>query len=165
MQMSKRIDVELLAGIALFAGLSQQALEDLARDLQECTLPPGDFAFKEGELGRELFVVVSGELEVLKQSQSGEQARVALLGPGDWFGEMSVIDVQPRSASVCSLAESKLFALSLPALEGLYQRDVRAYAAVLTNLAREMSRRLRVADGLLASLVADVLQRHRPAAG
>jgi len=154
----------MLKSIALFGALSQSTLEALAVDLYECALVPGDFAFREGEPGDELFVVLSGELEVLKRSQSGEPARVALLGPGDWFGEMSVIDVQPRSASVRSLAESNLLAVTLPALESLYQRDIHAYSTVLMSLAREMSRRLRVADGLLAGLVADILHRQRPAA-
>ena len=43
---------------------------------------------------------VSGEMEIMKRSKRGIDARVALLGPGDWFGEMSIVDVQPRSATV-----------------------------------------------------------------
>lgn len=162
MRLAPDIDLDALTGLALFAGVSAEGLATLAGDLRECTLSPGDFAFKEGDSGHELFVVLSGELEVLKQSQGGDQARVALLGPGDWFGEMSVIDVHPRSATVHALADSKLLALSLPALGALRERDVHAYAAILLNIAREMSRRLRVADSLLAGLVADVLHRHRP---
>jgi CRP-like cAMP-binding protein len=72
---------------------------------------------------------------------------------------MSVIDVQPRSASVRSLADTQLVTLDLSALEALYQRDVKSYASIVLALAREMSRRLRVADGLLADLVANVLYR------
>jgi CRP/FNR family transcriptional regulator, cyclic AMP receptor protein len=158
------IEIDELAAISLFSNVSRIALARLAEDLRESELPPGAFAFGEGDEGRELFVVLSGELEVLKRSHGGDQARVALLGPGDWFGEMSVIDVQPRSASVRSLAESRLLALTLPALEKLRERDVHAYAAILLNLAREMSRRLRVSDGLFADLVANLLQRHRPPA-
>jgi CRP-like cAMP-binding protein len=149
----------VLKGISLFGSLSESALELLAKDVYGCALLPGDFAFKEGEPGDEVFVVLSGELEVLKRSQNGEQARVAMLGPGDWFGEMSVIDVQPRSASVRSLADTQLVTLDLSALEALYQRDVKSYASIVLALAREMSRRLRVADGLLADLVANVLYR------
>jgi CRP-like cAMP-binding protein len=163
MRISPTIDVGVLKTISLFGALSEPALEGLARDLYSCALSPGDFAFKEGEPGDEVFVVLSGELEVLKRSQSGEQSRVAMLGPGDWFGEMSVIDVQPRSASVRALADSQLLALAVPALEALYQRDVTAYAAIVLALAREMSRRLRVADGLLADLVANVVHRRGPA--
>lgn len=163
MQISPAIDVELLKGISLFGSLSESALSTLAKDLYTCALTPGDFAFKEDEPGDEVFVVSSGELEVLKRSQSGDLARVALLGPGDWFGEMSVIDVQPRSASVRALADTQLVALPLSALESLYRRDVAAYATIVLTLAREMSRRLRVADGLLADLVANVVHRRGPA--
>lgn len=153
------VDVAALRSIALFGAVAPASLAQLALDLSAHTLAPGDFAFREGDAGAEVFIVLSGELEVLKQSQRGEQARVAILGPGDWFGEMSVIDVHPRSASVRALADSQLVTMSLAALEVLRQRDVSAYAAIVLGLAREMSRRLRVADGLLADLVANVVHR------
>jgi CRP-like cAMP-binding protein len=115
-----------------------------------------------------MFVVMSGEMEVQKRSQSGVDARVALLGPGDWFGEMSILDVQPRSASVRSLAPSRLLKISASDLDALYRHDTKAYALIVLNIARELSRRLRVADGLLAEFVANVMgayiDRRRPPA-
>jgi CRP-like cAMP-binding protein len=162
MRFSQTIEVGVLKSISLFGSLSESALQSLAGELYTCSLAPGDFAFNEDEPGDEIFVVLSGELEVLKRSQGGQQARVAMLGPGDWFGEMSVIDVQPRSASVRALADSQLVTMALPALESLYRRDVHAYASIVLGLAREMSRRLRVADGLLAELVANVVHRRGP---
>jgi CRP/FNR family cyclic AMP-dependent transcriptional regulator len=101
--------------------------------------------------------VMEGELEVLKRSSTGIDARVALLGPSDWFGEMSIVDIQPRSASVRSVAPTRLARISSADLDALYRHDVRSYAIIVLNLARELSRRLRVADGILADLIANVM--------
>ncbi len=73
-----------------------------------------------------------------------------MLGPGDWFGEMSIVDIQPRSATVRTLAPSRLLRISAADLDALYRYDLRSYSLIVLNLARELSRRLRVADGILA---------------
>jgi CRP-like cAMP-binding protein len=107
-----------------------------------------------------MYVILEGEVEVLRRSKRGHETRVAVLGPGDWFGEMSILDVLPRSASTRSLAPSRLLRLTAHDLDALYRRDMRSYALLVLNIAREMSRRLRVADGLLAELVTNVLDEY-----
>lgn len=146
-----------LRKIGLFGGLDDVALEELAANLPSLTSAPGELIFREGEQGRELYVVLSGEMEVQKRSDRGIDVRLALLGPGDWFGEMSIVDVQPRSASVRALAPSRLLVFRAQDLDALYRRDLKSYSLVVLNIAREMSRRLRVADGILADVVASVL--------
>jgi CRP-like cAMP-binding protein len=103
-----------------------------------------------------MYVVLRGEVEITKRSHRGTDARVAVLGPGDWFGEMSIVDVQPRSASVVALAPSNLLTITTNDLDQLYRQDLKAYAIIVLNLARELSRRLRVADAILADLIANV---------
>ena len=72
-------------------------------------------------------------------------------GPGDWFGEMAILDVQPRSASVRALAPSLLLSMRPEQVERLlYRRGLKDYSLLIMNIARELSRRLRVADGILA---------------
>ncbi|MCA9601068.1 MAG: cyclic nucleotide-binding domain-containing protein, partial [Myxococcales bacterium] len=103
-----------------------------------------------------------GELEVFKHGRGGNDLRVALLGPGDWFGDMSMVDPQPRSASVRAIAPSLLLRISPDQLETtLIERDVHTYAILMRNLARELSRRLRVADGILAQMVVSVGEAYR----
>jgi CRP/FNR family transcriptional regulator, cyclic AMP receptor protein len=157
-----------LRQVGLFGALSDEMLAFLATRLVILTPEPGAMVFKEGDPARDLFVVMSGEMEVLKRSQSSVDARVALLGPGDWFGEMSILDVQPRSASVRVLAPSRLLKIGASDLDALYRHDVRGYAIIVLNIARELSRRLRVADGLLADFVVNVMghyiDRRRPSA-
>ncbi len=151
-----------LRSIALFGALSEQVLEQFVAQLELVTPEPGEFLFREGDEGRDMFVVLSGEMEVLKQSKHGADARVALLGIGDWFGEMSILDVQPRSATVRALAPARLLRLRAADLDTLYRQDVKAYALIVLNVARELSRRLRVADGILADFVASMDTLLRP---
>ena len=163
------LSADRLREIGIFGALSDTTLERLTQDLAQLRFAPGEVVFKEGDPAREMFVVLDGELEVLKRSHRGIDARVAMLGPGDWFGEMSVVDVQARSATVRTLAPSRLVRITTADLDALYRYDVKSYAIIVLNLARELSRRLRVADGILADFIANVLDsylvRRSPAAG
>jgi CRP/FNR family transcriptional regulator, cyclic AMP receptor protein len=156
-----------LRNIGLFGALNDDVLEYLATLLTVETPPAGATLFREGEDASAMFVVISGEVEVLKKSKRSVEARVAVLGPGDWFGEMSIVDIQPRSATVRALAPSRLLRVSSADLDALYRHDLRSYAIIILNLARELSRRLRVADGILADLISNVMDQYltRPAAG
>jgi len=151
-----RPPLEVLRVIGIFGGLDDTVLENFVSKLPISMLSPGAAVFREGEQGRELFVVLGGEMEVLKKSKGEREARVAVLGPGDWFGEMSILDVMPRSATVRVLAPSRVLRLSASDLDALYRRDLKSYAMIVLNVAREMSRRLRVADGILAEMIANV---------
>jgi CRP-like cAMP-binding protein len=156
-----------LRNIGLFGALSDDVLEYLSTLLTVETPPAGSTLFREGEDANAMFVVINGEVEVLKKSKRAVEARVAVLGPGDWFGEMSIVDIQPRSATVRALAPSRLLRISSADLDALYRHDLRSYAIIILNLARELSRRLRVADGILADLISNVMDQYltRPAAG
>ena len=152
-----------LADIALFGGLSQETLETLASSLPTSRIEAGDIVVEEGDLSTQMFVVVAGELEVIKKGESGGDVRVAVLGPGDWFGEMSILDVQPRSATVRSVAPTLVLSVTAEHVENLlYRRDVKDYALFIMNIARELSRRLRVADGILAHFYAALSHQYGP---
>ncbi|WP_437569782.1 cyclic nucleotide-binding domain-containing protein [Sorangium sp. So ce542] len=152
--------VAQLREIGLFGGLGDHVLQGLADTLELLELQPGAVAFREGDSGREMFVLLAGEMEVLKRSKRDVEARVAVLGPSDWFGEMSILDVMPRSATVRAIAPSRLMRVTAHDLDALYRRDLRSYTLLVLNIAREMSRRLRVADSLLAELVANMLDEY-----
>src|SRR5690606_17928749 len=120
-----------LREIGLFGGLSDETLHLLAESLEQIELQPGSPAFREGESGRDMFVLLDGEMEVLKHSKRNLEARVAILGPGDWFGEMSILDVMPRSATLRALAPSRLLRITAQDLDALYRRDLKAYSLVV----------------------------------
>ena len=150
------LTVDRLREIGLFGALSDPALERLTNGLAQLQFAPGEVVFKEGDAAREMFVVLDGELEVLKHSRKGRDARVAILGPNDAFGEISIIDVQPRSATVRALAPTRLLRIRTEDLDRLYRQDLKSYAIITLNVARDLSRRLRVTDGLLADFTSMV---------
>jgi CRP-like cAMP-binding protein len=157
-----------LRNIGLFGALSDDVLAFLASMLTVVKPTIGETIFREGDEANAMYVVLAGEMEVTKKSRGAVDARVAVLGPGDWFGEMSIVDIQPRSATVRALAPGRLIRITAADLDALYRHDVRSYAIIVLNLARELSRRLRVADGILADLIANVMDSYlakRPAAG
>jgi CRP/FNR family transcriptional regulator, cyclic AMP receptor protein len=140
-----------LRDIGLFGGLSDATLDRLAEELPHVRAEPGRLMVAEGDLSTEMFVVVAGELEVVKRTGEHNSVRVAMLGPGDWFGEMAILGIQPRSASVRALAPSLLLSMATEQVDRLlYRADLKDYALLVMNIARELSRRLRVADGILA---------------
>lgn len=149
--------VKDLRSIGLFGALPDSALEYLSEHLELLEVTPGTYLFREGDPAACMYVVLQGDMEVLKRAKSGKDTRVAVLGPNDWFGEMGVIDVQARSATVMAASPSRLIKLTASDLDRLYRFDVKAYSLIVLNIAREMSRRLRVADGILADLIANVV--------
>jgi CRP/FNR family transcriptional regulator, cyclic AMP receptor protein len=149
-----------LRNIGLFGALSDDVLTFLVGMLTVVEPAVGETIFRENDEPTAMYVVLAGEMEVTKKSRGGVDARVAVLGPGDWFGEMSIVDIQPRSATVRALAPGRLIRVSASDLDALYRHDVRSYAIIVLNLARELSRRLRVADGILADLIANVMDSY-----
>lgn len=154
------VSIEELRNIGLFGALTDDVLGHLSKTLSVLLPEPGETLFREGDVANDMFVVLSGEIEVLKKSRRSSEARIALLGPGDWFGEMSIVDVQPRSATVRALAACRLLRVTASDLDALYRQDLKAYALVVLNVAREMSRRLRVADGIIAELIANLTDNY-----
>src|ERR671922_2373547 len=99
--------VEALRSTPLFAGLSKKELTELARMTDDVTVEPGEVLCKEGELGREFFVIMDGEAEVTRKGRRLEQR-----GGGDFFGEITLIEDIPRTATVTAKTPVRLFVLT-----------------------------------------------------
>lgn len=156
-----KVTAAILRDIGLFGGLDDDSLSVLARELPTVHVETGEAVVQEGDQAREMYVVIGGELEVIKEGRAGGDVRVALFGPGDWFGEMAILDVQPRSATVRAVAPTMLLRITAEDVDQLlYRRDLKAYALFVMNIARELSRRLRVADGILAQFVTSVTNEY-----
>src|SRR3954452_2883779 len=149
-----------LRDVGLFGALSDEFLTHLIGTLEVRRLLPGDTIFREGDPAREMYVVLEGEIEVLKKSRRGRETRVAILGPNDCFGEMSIIDMMPRSATVRALGPARLLRITTEEMDALYRHDLKSYTLIVLNIARYLSRRLRVTDGLLADFTANVLEEY-----
>ena len=106
----------------------------------------------EGESGHSMFIVRSGQLVVSKLAASGRVFRMASLEPGDFFGEMTLIEMQNRSATVVAESLTVLYELTARQLYTCYKADIHAYVVVLQIINRELCRRLRRADNRVAEL-------------
>ncbi len=137
-----------LKSLPLFGGLADGGLDSFCGGADRVEVPAGDAIYREGERAEHLYLVDSGELVVLK----GEERReLCTLGRGEFFGEMSFVDMQPRSATVCARSEVVLWRWPYCQLHDVYRSDPKAYLLVVMNIAREISRRLRRADEVICS--------------
>jgi CRP/FNR family cyclic AMP-dependent transcriptional regulator len=146
------IDREFLADIPIFGGLPERVLMRLIDAARVVHVEAGAPVFEEGELARSMFVVADGELEVCKRGRNGVDFCLAVLGRGASVGEMALVDIQPRSATVRALGASVLFVLDQAEIAKLYDTDLEVYALFVSNIAREISRRLRRADQVLVDM-------------
>jgi CRP-like cAMP-binding protein len=145
-------EIERLRGLALFAALSDDALALLCAHRVERRCQPGETVFVEGDASHMMYVILEGEIEIVKRTTTSE-VRVALLGQGECFGEVGLLAVSRRVATARSLRESHLFELPARSLRELYQHDTKSYALLTMNLARGLARKLQVAETLLARAV------------
>jgi CRP-like cAMP-binding protein len=144
-----------LPGIALFGGLEGPTLERIIGMLHEHRLDAGAVVCKQGDPGRDMFLVRSGEVVVTRETETGHRIKMVRMGEGEFFGEMTLIDIQKRSATVSVEKPSLLYSLGNRDLYRLYHEDVPGYVMVLQNICRELSRRLRTTNRRLSEMAED----------
>lgn len=146
------MDVERIARLLqtpVFGGLKAAALQRLIAGSQVVEMPSGGVFVREGDLGDKVYVLEEGRVEVLKTV--GNQERLLKeLGPGDCFGEMALLDISPRSATVRALETCRALEVPASTLYQLYEQDLEQFSLLSLNMAREVSRRLRETERLLA---------------
>ena len=135
--------VEALGKINLFAGIRPEGLGRIASICSEESFRLGDVVFREGEVGDKLYLILDGKIRISREvSGMGEEA-LAVLGPGQAFGEMSLIDDFPRSADARVHERCRLLVLTKEALEDLLFLDKEIAYEILWNFVRILSSRLR----------------------
>lgn len=137
---------ETVSNIIIFHGLVSVELDTLIDKLETRSFQKGEVICNEGEMGREMFVIVTGRIEVLKKGTDGADHKLIELKDQDSFGEMTLIDIQPRSATIKAIADTTVAALSNKGLFDIYMAHPELYAKIILNIAREFSRRLRSMD-------------------
>ncbi len=142
--------IEALQRMPIFGGIRRDMLEVLVNAAKITTVPGGQHFFRENDKADAMFVLEAGEVSVMK-TWNGRQYEIGRLGPGDCFGEMALIDLFPRSASVLAVQDSSAITLSMNSVQWLYEKDLEQFALILMNIGRELSRRLRIADEHLFS--------------
>ena len=140
-----------LPSIALFGGLEEPSLRRVVSMLGVHRFEPGHEVCRQDETGRSMFLIRSGEVMVCRDSV-GKRIKMVRMGPGEFFGEMTLIDVQKRSATVVVEQPALLYSLSNRDLYRMFREDVPGYVMILQNLCRELSRRLRATNLRLQTL-------------
>ena len=137
-----------LRTVPLFAKLDDAELARFAELTREKTYPKGSVILFEDDPGDSLFIVRDGRVKVVLVGEDGREVILNVLGVGDHFGELSLIDEQPRSAHVIAMEDTNLLVLR----SDDFRRRVETNPAVAWSLLVELSRRLRQADGKIHGL-------------
>ena len=155
--------IQLLQCTPIFGAIQARTLEVLLRGTVNVEVPAGAYFFREGEAASAMFVLESGRVSVVKRRE-GVDHRLRDLSGGDCFGEMALIDMSPRSASVAALEDCSAIRLTNADLHRVYQADLEQFALIQMNIARELSRRLRIANERLFGVELELQSRGEPEA-
>lgn len=148
MQARKPEAVASLRAIPMFASVSPEALESIASLLIERSFPKHKTIVEEGAPGDYMYIIVEGRVKVTKLSGDGREKILELLEQGDFFGEMSLLDDAPRSASVKAMSAVRILALARNDFIRLLARSPDLALSVI----QELTRRLRQIDEQASSL-------------
>jgi CRP-like cAMP-binding protein len=141
--------LEVLQKSPLFEMLSQAELELLAELSRPRRYSAGEVVFEEGDLGDSLFVLMNGEVDVLHKDGKGEQQILTTLQPPEFFGEMSLIDKEFRSATVRAKKDATMLHLTAENLATFRKNYKDGFVFLVINIARVLSNRLRETNGRL----------------
>ncbi len=150
----QRLDerIALLQGMPIFGALRADTLVFLLDRASTRRGHRGTYFFRQGDMADSMFVIERGAVAVRKCWESlGDRIELTMveLGQGDCFGEMALLNLSTRSASVRAETDCEVLELSLAALFELFERDAEQFALMQMNIGREVARRLIVTDELL----------------
>jgi CRP-like cAMP-binding protein len=137
--------VAALQAMPIFGAIRADVVARFVEAAKTVSVGQGEYYFREGDRAESMYVLESGEVALLKHWE-GKSHVLGHLGAGDCFGEMALLDLFPRSASVLATAPCTAIELSTGSLYQLYETDLEQFALMQMNIARELSRRLRAAD-------------------
>jgi CRP/FNR family cyclic AMP-dependent transcriptional regulator len=141
-------DISFLRNVPIFSDLEDKDLLKVVKLGTRQKYKKGNIVVLEQESGAALFVIISGKVKVVRMDEDGREVILSMFGPGEFFGEMALLDGLARSASVVSTVKSELFMI--------HRRDflelLHDYPTVTISLLAELAMRLRKADMQIKSL-------------
>src|ERR1700753_561162 len=140
---------EVLARSGIFQGVDPEAAEALAKDMEIIDVRKGDVVFNEGEPGDSLYIIMSGKIKLGRRAADGRQNLIALIGPSDMLGELSLFDPGPRTATATAVIDSRVARLRKQALRPWLSNR----PEIAEQLLRVLARRLRRTNNALADLI------------
>ena len=140
--------IELLQSVSIFWDLNEDELGYIADKMVAKHFENGNYIFLEDSEGEQCFFVLEGSVKVTRLSKDGREVILAMLNEGDFFGEMSLLDGESRSANVIALEKTKVLTLD----RNDFIAVVNDYPQIAVQLLKELARRLRKSDRQIASL-------------
>ncbi len=131
---------DALAAVPLFAGLDADGLEGLAKGMRVRRFRRGETVFHLGDPGDALFIVMAGSIKITLPADTGDEAILATLRPGDFFGELALLDGAPRSATAVAIEPTETYILARERFRELIATEPIMREALLATLAAEVRR-------------------------
>lgn len=141
----------MLQNVPILAGLDESALNMLWQSAVESKAAPGTVIVREGDVGNRFFLVGEGLVRVCKHLGLPHEVELARFSPGDFFGEMCILETLPRCATVQAVIDTTVYSLTSLNFYHLYQAMPAQYSILVVNIARDLSRRLRHLDEVFAA--------------
>jgi len=142
----------LLCSVPIFAGLHDKALKIFLENAEKIVVPPGGVIAREGDINHCMYLIEAGEVRIIKNFNTPDPVTLAVLGPGQFFGEMCILETLPRCATAKAASPATVVSVASSAFYHLYQEMPKQHSILLLNIARDLSRRLRHLDEVFAAL-------------
>jgi len=141
--------IDVLAGVPIFEGFSKRELAAIERILHRREYIRDEVIFKQGERGAGMYIVYQGQVAVISGPDKQE---LSIIGDGDFFGEVALLDEAPRTATMIAKTDCSIFGFFQPDLFDLIARDSRLGVKIVLRVARIACQRLRNANERIVSL-------------
>ncbi|MBI2864433.1 MAG: Crp/Fnr family transcriptional regulator [Chloroflexi bacterium] len=142
-------DLSFLSRVPLFGGLSRPDLAAITQVMRPRAFRRDEIIFHKGDEGRAMYIIRSGRVRIFMTTEEEQEISVAILGPGDFFGELAILDDKPRSASAIAMEHCEVLSLS----RDDFLASLREHVEIATAIMAVLSARLRQADEQIENLI------------
>ena len=146
-------EVDFLSKVSIFSLMKKEDLERIAKQTQHHFFQKGEVIIRQGGRDRRLFIIISGEVEVIKGLGRKNERHLRTLGPHSYFGEMSLIDDLVRSASVVAKGDTQILSLD----QWNLRKEIEKYPAMAFELLQMLSRRIRTIEKSMINMLGALL--------
>jgi CRP-like cAMP-binding protein len=138
------LDPKILQKYSLFGGLLEEQIEKIIPLMEQENYSPGEIIIAEGSPNDKILFILEGRVSIVR----GETV-IYDLAEGNTFGEMEVLDIMPCAATIKAVTNVTVLSIANKSLREIYKNDIKSFSLLLMNLARDLSRRLRVANEIM----------------
>ncbi len=140
-----------MCNVPIFAGLDDNALKIFLEHAKRIVTPDGGVIAREGETNNCMYMVETESVRIIKNFGTPESVTLTVLGPGEFFGEMCILETLPRSATAQAVGQATVVSVAASGFYHLYNTLPAQHSILILNIARDLSRRLRHLDEVFAA--------------